>query len=117
MLGGGLRQAGVLAAAGIVALETMVERLADDHANARRLAEGLAAIPGLEVDLASVQTNMVYVDVSAPGLDAASFVASLAGRGVRVGAVGAARVRLVTHKDVEASGVDVALRAAVLAMP
>jgi len=112
MLGGGLRQVGVLAAAGIVALETMVERLAEDHANARRLAEGLAGIPGLDVDLETVQTNMVFVEVVARGLDAASFVAGLAAAGVRAGAVGATRVRFVTHKDVEALGVDAALRAA-----
>ncbi len=116
MLGGGLRQAGVLAAAGIVALETMVERLAEDHANARRLAEGLAAIPGVEVDLEAVQTNMVFVDVVASGLDAAAFVAGLAARGVRAGAVGAARVRFVTHKDVEPAGIGVALDAAASVM-
>ena len=74
LLGGGLRQAGVLAAAGIVALQMMVDRLADDHANARRLAEGLAETPGLEVDLEAVQTNMVFVDVVTPGLDAPGLV-------------------------------------------
>jgi len=112
MLGGGLRQVGVLAAAGIVALETMVERLAEDHENARRLAEGLAGIPGLDVDLECVQTNMVFAEVVAHGLDAASFVAGLAAAGVRAGAVGSTRVRLVTHHGVGASGVDAALRAA-----
>jgi threonine aldolase len=63
MLGGGMRQAGVLAAAGIVAVETMVERLSEDHARARLLAAGLARLPGVAVDLASVQTNMVYAGV------------------------------------------------------
>ena len=66
MLGGGMRQAGVLAAAGIVALETMVDRLAEDHANARRLAEGLAALPGVVLDPAQVQTNIVILEL-APG--------------------------------------------------
>ena len=112
MLGGGLRQAGVLAAAGIVALQTMVDRLADDHAHARRLAEGLAETPGLEVDLETVQTNMVFVDVVAPGLDAAGLVAGLEALGVRAGAVGARRVRFVTHKDIDAAGTGAALDAA-----
>ncbi len=116
MLGGGLRQVGVLAAAGIVALETMVERLADDHANARLLAEGLADIAGLEVDLETVQTNMVFVDVVAPGFDAPGLVACLAGRGVRVGVVGPARLRFVTHKDVDVAGVEAALAAAAEAL-
>lgn len=111
MLGGGLRQAGVLAAAGIVALSTMVDRLADDHANARRLAEGLAAMPGLEVDLGTVQTNMVFVDVAAPGLEAPGLVARLEALGVRAGAVGSRRVRFVTHKDVDAAGIEAALGA------
>lgn len=112
LLGGGLRQAGVLAAAGIVALQTMVDRLADDHAHARRLAEGLAETPGLEVDLEAVQTNMVFVDVAAPGLDAPGLVARLEALGVRGGAVGARRVRFVTHKDVDAAGIGAALDAA-----
>ena len=112
MLGGGLRQAGVLAAAGIVALQTMVDRLADDHAHSRRLAEGLAETPGLEVDLETVQTNMVFVDVVAAGLDAAALLAGLESLGVRAGAVGARRVRFVTHKDVDAAGIGIALDAA-----
>jgi len=112
MLGGGLRQAGLLAAAGIVALGTMVDRLADDHANARRLAEGLAETPGLEVDLGAVQTNMVFVDVVARALDAPALVARLESLGVRAGAVGSRRVRFVTHKDVDAAGIEAALSAA-----
>jgi threonine aldolase len=64
MLGGGMRQAGVLAAAGIVALEKMIDRLAEDHANARRLAEGLADIPGVTVDLDRVQTNLIFLNVT-----------------------------------------------------
>ena len=86
LMGGGMRQAGVLAAAGIVALESMVDRLADDHVNARRLAEGLASLPGLRVDLESVQTNMVYADTG-PG-DAPAVVAMLAAGGVLINAVG-----------------------------
>src|SRR4029453_18975824 len=76
MLGGGMRQAGVIAAAGVVALEKMVDRLAEDHANARALAERLARIPGLVVDLASVQTNIVIFAVERPGGPDASAVAT-----------------------------------------
>src|SRR5262249_41596317 len=67
LLGGGMRQAGVSAAAGVVALERMVSRLAEDHANARRLAEGVAKLPGISIDLASVQTNIVIFRVGAVG--------------------------------------------------
>ena len=110
LLGGGMRQVGVLAAAGIVALETMVERLAEDHRNARVLAEGLAGLPGLVVDRDSVQTNMVYAD-TAPGA-AEEFVAGLRAAGVLINAVGPSRVRFVTHKDVDRAGIDRALTVA-----
>ncbi len=96
LMGGGLRQAGVLAAAGLVALDTMPQRLHEDHARARRLAEGLAGIPGLEIDLDRVQTNMVYVEVA----DAPAFVARCAAQGVRIGSMGPDTVRLVTHHQV-----------------
>ncbi|MBX5477015.1 MAG: low-specificity L-threonine aldolase [Clostridia bacterium] len=109
MLGGGMRQAGVIAAAGLVALETMVERLAEDHANARRLAEGLAGIPGFRVDLETVQTNMVMADVSATGLDAPAVVERLAAEGVLTNAMDRHVVRFVTHKDVSAADIDAAL--------
>ena len=92
MFGGGMRQAGVLAAAGIVALETMTERLTEDHRRARALAEGLARLPGVALDLPSVQTNIVYFRVADPG----GFAAALAARGIRCNALGE-RVRLVTH--------------------
>ena len=121
LLGGGMRQAGVLAAAGIVALETMVERLGEDHIRARRLAEGLAQVPGLLVDLETVQTNMVFVDVTAAGSDldpsddssalAAAFVRGLADRDVLASAVGRRRVRFVTHRHVDDGGVEKALTA------
>ena len=101
-LGGAMRQAGVLAAAGIVALETMVERLADDHARARRLAHALAdRFPG-SVDPASVETNIVCVPAAAlPGASPDAFVAALAAEGVRAGTIDARTVRFVTHKDVD----------------
>jgi len=97
MLGGGMRQAGVLAAAGLVAVTTMVDRLVDDHRRARGLAEALLGIDGVGIDLATVQTNMVYLRVG----DARDFVERLARAGVRANAMGATAVRLVTHADVD----------------
>src|SRR6266511_211204 len=108
MLGGGMRQAGVIAAAGIVALERMVDRLAEDHVNARALAEGLGRLPGLSVDPASVQTNIVIFGVERPGGAAASaaataeLVAGCAARKVKIHAIGPASIRCVTHKDIDA---------------
>lgn len=103
MLGGGMRQAGVLAACGIVALDTMIDRLANDHANARRLAEGIADVSGIALDLSLVQSNMVYFDTtrSAPEVQD-----ELDTRGVRCFAVGPKTIRFVTHKDVDEAGVD-----------
>lgn len=106
MLGGGMRQAGVIAAAGIVALTRMVDRLWEDHANASRLAEAIARAPGLAVDLTSVQTNMVYFDVGATGLSAEAFVKRMAEAGVKAGAMGEKSIRLVTHYGVESEDVD-----------
>lgn len=97
MVGGGMRQAGVIAAAGIVALKTMVDRLADDHANARLLAEGLAGVPKIKVDLPAVQTNIVIFSVADIGVDAATFIARLAEAGVKASRFGKWDVRLVTH--------------------
>jgi len=97
-LGGGMRQAGVIAAAGLVALETMVERLADDHARARRLAEALAHRWPDSVDPATIHTNIVCARLDAlPG----RFVERLAAAGVRAGTIDPRTVRLVTHKDVD----------------
>ncbi|NPA31155.1 MAG: low-specificity L-threonine aldolase [Chloroflexi bacterium] len=110
VLGGGMRQAGVIAAAGIVALTQMVDRLADDHARARRLAEALAALPGLRVDLARVHTNMVYVDLEPPR-GAEQVAAALAQRGVRVHAVGPQSLRLVTHYGIEDEDIAAAIDA------
>jgi threonine aldolase len=98
-LGGGLRQVGILAAAGIVALETMVDRLAEDHANAKLLASELAGI-GYGTDPSEAETNMVMVNVSASGNDAPSFVAAVKEKGVLCNAVAPTTVRLVTHHDV-----------------
>ncbi len=107
MLGGALRQSGVLTAACHYALDHHVERLASDHANARALAEGLAEMPGVEIDPATVDTNIVIFEVA----DAAGLAAGLAEHGVQVGALGARRVRAVTHLDVDRPGVERALAA------
>jgi len=104
MLGGGMRQAGVIAAAGIVALERMVDRLAEDHANARALADGVARLPGLRIDLASVQTNIVIFRVDRPeGVD--ELVKGCAARKVKIHAVSPTAIRGVTHKDVDADDI------------
>lgn len=100
MLGGGLRQAGILAAAGIVALTRMTARLEEDHRNAMLLAQGLSRVPGLHVDLARVQTNMVLVDVSRLGVTGEEFSLALLRKGVKVNPIGAATLRFVTHNDV-----------------
>jgi len=112
MLGGGMRQAGILAAAALVALETMVDRLAEDHANARLLAEGLAAIPGIEIDLKRVQTNIVIFAVRSERADAAALVRGLATRGVLAHQISPDSIRLVTHKDVTREDILAALAAA-----
>ena len=112
LLGGGMRQAGILAAAGIVALESMVERLADDHRNARKLAEGLARLPGVVLDPATVQTNIVIFALSPDALSPAELVAGLAEQGVKMGAIGGRKLRAVTHCGPEAEDIDRALAAA-----
>lgn len=98
-LGGGMRQVGVVAAAGLVALQTMTGRLAEDHRNARLLAEALAEISGVEIDLAGVQTNIVIFRLP-HGPGAAGLVDRLKRRGILAGSVGPDKIRLVTHHDV-----------------
>jgi threonine aldolase len=110
ILGGGMRQAGVLAAAGMIALTEMVDRLADDHANARLLAEGLARLPGVVVNLDLVQTNIVIFTLR-DGLDSAAFIDRLAREGVRVIDMGRGRLRAVTHYGVDADHCRAALDA------
>jgi threonine aldolase len=109
MLGGGMRQAGILAAAGIYALDHNIERLADDHGNAKRLARGVAEIPGLHVENTEPPTNMVYFTTDAP---AAGIVSELKERhGVLCNAPAAHRIRMVTHLDVNGHDVDRAIAA------
>jgi threonine aldolase len=109
-LGGGMRQVGVLAAAGLVALETMVDRLAEDHANARRLAEGLARLSRIRLDLGKVQTNIVIFQVDRAG-GAGDLVSGCLARKVKIHQIGPAAIRCVTHKDVDAEDVERALEA------
>jgi threonine aldolase len=110
MLGGGMRQAGVIAAAGIVALDTMVDRLAEDHARARRLADGLAGIAGLSVAPERVRTNIVLFRV-ANGWPSHRELIGTAGRdGVRLAELGRGQIRAVTHRGVDDRGIEHALR-------
>jgi threonine aldolase len=110
MLGGGMRQAGIVAAAGVVALEHMVGRLADDHAHARRLARGLAELPGIALDPATapqaVQTNLVFFRVTDERFTWRSFLHALQQRGVRMGELGHGRIRAVTHAGIACSHID-----------
>jgi threonine aldolase len=107
-LGGGMRQVGVLAAAGLVALDHMVDRLAEDHANARTLAEGLSEMPGVTCDLSRVQTNLVYFDVES--MPAQAFLDECAKRGVVSEPTGPHTIRFVTHYGIDAADVQTALK-------
>ena len=111
-LGGGMRQAGILAAAGLIALEEGPKRLHEDHANARLLAERLAQSPQLDIDPQAVQTNIVIFGIRRPG-SASAFVAKLRERGVLCGTVGRDKVRFVTHRDVSRAACEEAARHAV----
>ena len=111
LLGGAMRQAGVIAAAALVALETMRDRLAEDHANARSLAEGLAAIGGIRIDPHRVVTNIVSFELDPARMDAGMFQRSCAERGLRLSRYlgNSPRLRMVTHHDVSRADVDAAL--------
>src|SRR5947208_2791708 len=109
MLGGGMRQVGVLCAAAKVALETGVERLAEDHANAKRLALGIAHVWPGSIDPGDVETNILYVRTG--DRDAEVTAGALKEKGVLVGPMGARRLRLVTHRDVDAQGIERAIDA------
>jgi len=107
MLGGGMRQAGVLAAAGLVALDTMIDRLTEDHRTAKRLATGLARISGIEIDPAAVETNIVIFSVR--GGDVPAMLQRLKTLGVLAGSPGPGRVRMVTHWGITEADIDEAL--------
>ena len=110
-MGGAMRQAGIIAAGGIYALRHNVERLAEDHANAQRLAAGLAELPGVTLDPLTVETNLVFFDLTG-ALDAPTAVERLLEHGVRMGAAGPRTIRAVTHLDVSAAQIERALEAA-----
>lgn len=111
MLGGSMRQSGVIAAAALYALEHNWDRLAEDHANARHLAEGIAGLKGLEIDVPRMETNLVFFEVKKPGWTAARLVEACRERGVGLGANTATRIRAVTHLDVGRADIDTALKA------
>ncbi|MBV8146054.1 MAG: low specificity L-threonine aldolase, partial [Gammaproteobacteria bacterium] len=114
-MGGAMRQAGIIAAGGIFALRNHVSRLAEDHSNARRLAEGLARLPGVALDPGSVETNIVLFEVNG-ALDATQVVAALRARGVRMLAMGPKTIRAVTHLDITRSQIERALELAARAL-
>lgn len=110
VLGGGMRQAGILAAAGIVALNEMVERLADDHANARKLADGLAAVAGISIAPELVRSNIVFFKIDRDGLTPQQLTAQLKSEGVLVGPKEPDQIRAVTHYQVSADDIAYALK-------
>jgi threonine aldolase len=111
-LGGGMRQAGIIAAAGLVALDTMVDRLAEDHLNARLLTEGLSQVAGIKVRRTKRATNMVVFDVAGDERSSADFATRLKERGVLVGARGSTAFRAVTHYGISQDDVNRAITAA-----
>lgn len=111
MLGGGMRQAGILAAAGIIALEHMMKRLKEDHKNARILGEGLANVSGIEVDLETIQTNMVYFDLQESGMDTYQFLPKLAKYNILGLPRPPTKVRLVTHYGISEEDIYATIKA------
>jgi len=111
VLGGGMRQCGIIAAAGITALEQMVDRIAEDHANARRLAEGIARIPGLAINREGTQTNIIYFEPVDEQLTAKTLVKELGEKGIKLLQIGPSRIRAVTHYGITAEDIDLTLAA------
>lgn len=110
VVGGGMRQAGIIAAAGLVALTEMVDRLADDHRNAQKLAQNIAEIPGLRIDVDQVTTDILYFDVVSERITADELVKQLDACGVRMLTTGPSRIRAVTHYGIEQTDIDRALQ-------
>ena len=104
-----MRQVGVLAAPGLIALEEMPKRLTEDHANARLLAEGLSKIPGIRIDPGKVQTNILIFDVSDTGLTSYEVSSKLKARGILANSINPALMRMVTHFDVDRAGCEKAI--------
>jgi threonine aldolase len=111
ILGGGMRQAGIIAAAGITALEDMVDRLKEDHENAQRLAQGIAGIDGLSIEPEKVQTNIIYFEINEDRMTAEELVAKLDKKGVKMLSLEARQLRAVTHYGISAEDIDAALEA------
>ena len=111
IVGGGMRQAGIIAAAGIVAITEMVERLADDHANAQRMAQGLAQIDGIQIDVAAVETNLVFFSLTRDDLTPSQLASGLAERGVLLYPTGGRRLRAAINHHISADDVDQTLAA------
>jgi len=109
MVGGGMRQAGIMAVAGVVALRTMIDRLSEDHDNARALADGLVEL-GFEIDMETVQTNMVFLEVPSEMMEAKKFVQDVGTLGVRVNPPIGRRVRMVTHYGITREDIEYALQ-------
>jgi threonine aldolase len=110
-LGGGMRQAGIIAACGLVALRTMIPRLEEDHRNARALAESLVHVPGLEVNPAEVETNMVFAGIAGWGVSSSTAARVLKEEGVRASEMAGQRLRLVTHRMIKAADIAPAAEA------
>jgi threonine aldolase len=110
MVGGGMRQAGIIAAAGMIALTEMVERLTEDHRTARALAEGLADLPSIQLDMETVQTNLVIFGCHNPPPEGPSFAQALSREGVKIGDIGGGRFRAVTHYGITGNDIEEALR-------
>ena len=104
-LGGGMRQAGIIAAAGIVALETMVDRLQEDHTNAKLLADGIADLPGVVLDPETIKTNIIYFDMDDNAIESADFLTVLAAKGIQFFDTGPRRFRMVTHYGITAEDI------------
>ena len=111
MLGGGMRQAGIIAAAGIVAMTRMTDRIEEDHRNARRLADGLAGIPGLSIDAGKVTTNILYVGLDETFSSEGELLGRLRQKGGRILPRGAGRFRMVTHAGIDRADIETVLTA------
>ena len=112
-----MRQAGVIAAGALYGLEHMVDRLAEDHANARRLAEGLAAIPGIAIDPTRVETNILVCSVTAGGRSTMAVIEAFAARGILISEFDRRLIRMVTHYGIEASHIEATLSVARAVLP
>jgi threonine aldolase len=111
VLGGGMRQSGIIAAAGITALEQMVDRIAEDHTNAQRLAEGIAHITGLAIEPEKVQTNIIYFNLVSQRFTIEKLVTQLSNKGIKILQVAPTRLRAVTHYGISAEDIDLTLTA------